>query len=397
MKRMATLVLIVLAVLWTVPAITFAQTPSNPAVYNVEKGDTGWELARTYYDDPVEWRAIVKLNPFLQDPGRVFEKNGKIILLLKLGEQLIGLEKLKVTPPKAVQIDQLVASPKTADTSSAKQSGSFPWWIVALLLTALVIAALTWLGIYRFRKNRRQRLLSEENEAQERQAAEARERELTQNPITSGVPMVPGGIPPSEPARLENFFDQQATNRFAQMHSTLDRTAIQVVRMGPIEEGTISGEGLVGYLGGQFRPRRIDSPIRAYQARYRFPDGTEEILQCLMACMNPLQYGGDTYRGFTFTPTQAVVPVPEPERPALQPAPHPAMAVRRIREEASEEGRSTLTIGDRVITIDRGAHIAMDEATGNVTISGTSFEMTVKRKELAVNKTDETLRGTGTA
>lgn len=386
MKRMVLPVLVVLVALWAIPAAAQTTQPS----YTVQQGDTGWELARQYYDNPTIWQRIVDMNPALQQPGRVFEKDGKIILLLKPGEQLFGLDSLNVAPPKAVSLDQLVKpaeAPKQADTSATMQMGNFPWWIVALLLAAIV-GGLTWFGISRSRQNRRQLLLREQTEV--------RERELRRDPVTSGPAMVPGGIPATDTERLQNFFDEQATSRFAQRNPTVDRATIRATRVGPIEEGTISGEGLVGYLGGEFRPRRIDTPIRAYQARYRFPDGTEEVLQCLQACMNPVQYGGDTYRGFTFTPTQAVVPVPEPERPSPVPAPHPAMAVRRIREEAGEEGRSTLTIGDRVITIDRGAHLAIDEATGNVTISGTVFEMTVKRKEQPAAKADETPLATGT-
>ncbi len=111
------------------------------------------------------------------------------------------------------------------------------------------------------------------------------------NPVTSGPAIVPGGIQPNETQRLNDHFDREAISR----HAT---------RIGAVESGTITGEGTVGYANGETRPYRITTPLRAYRARFRMQDGTEQTFITLQGCMNPVNYGGEVYQGFTFTPDQ---------------------------------------------------------------------------------------------
>ena len=347
--------------IWVVPAI--AQTTTTPPAYNVQQGDTGWELARQYYDDARLWKLIVNLNPKLAEPGRVFEKDGKIILILKPGEQLFGLDKLNIALPKAVAINE-PEKPKEARVGQFSWSRFFIGFIFALALVAVSAYLLTGF------KNRQDRRMSKE-----------REREMRMDPVNSGPAFVPGGIPATEPERLRQFFEQQAIASFARRNPQLDRSLINVEQVGPIEEGMIHGEGEVGYLGqNDWRPRRIEPELDAYQGHYRYQDGTEEFLQCIQRCMNPVRFGGQVMRGFTFTIRRAVVPVPTPQAPAPQPAPHPAIAIQRIRVVADEAGNSTVAIGDRILTFEGGVHFTVDEATGAVTVSGSSFEMTIKPK-----------------
>lgn len=381
-RLLASLTLVLVAIFTIAPVANFAQTPADSGIYTVLPGDTGWDLSRQYYDNAAIWQRIVDLNPFLQEAGRLFERDGKIILLLKPGEILVGLERLNVPAPTAVPIEQLVAPVPPVQAEAVIIDTGFNWFwlpIIGLVILGLVMLA----KVFRRRYDEQTR-------------REEHEHELRQDPITSGTPYVPGGIAPTDMPRLEHFFDQQATARYADRNPNLDRAIIRATRVGPIEEGTIVGEGMVGYLGGEMRPRRIETPLRAYQARYRFPDGTEEVLQCLMACMNPVTYGGDTYRGFTFTPTQAVVPVPEPERPAPQAVPMPAMVARMIRTAAGTDGNTTVTIGDQVLVFERGIHFNVDEATGAISMEGQSFKMTLqpRRQRRAHN---ETPRATGTS
>ena len=363
MRRIASFMLVLVA-LFAAP-MAIAQTPANTGTYTVQPGDTGWDLSRQYYDDAAIWQRIVDQNVQLQEPGRVFEKDGRIILLLKPGEQLVGLERLNVAPPTAVSITELVA-PVPVVEATAGQLNVWPWYVWLLLLVIVTLAGFRAWRLFR-----------------QARAHDERERELRQDPIASGPAMVPGGIPATDAPRLTNFFDQQAINRYASRNPTIDRTTIRATRVSPIEEGTITGEGMVEYLGGEMRPRRIETPLRAYQARYRFPDGTEEVLQCLQACMNPVAYGGETYRGFTFTLTQAIVPVPEPERPAPQPAPHPAIAVRRIRESAQAEGQNTITLGDEVMVFPLGYHLTVDRETNHIRLEASAVQMTLTPKPQA--------------
>ena len=112
--------------------------------------------------------------------------------------------------------------------------------------------------------------------------------------------------------------------------------------------------------------------------------------------MNPVSYGGDTYRGFTFAPRATAVPTPEPERPAPQPAPHPAMAVARIRAAAGEEAASTILVGGKMVTIERGAHFDLDSIPGSVKITGGQFEMTVKQRQVKQTRRESRHLGTAT-
>ncbi len=358
-----------------------AQTQPADTGYTVERGDTLYALRGIYRADQPEMRALVILNSFLAERGRTFtDAKGRFIVILKPGEVLDGIERLGVTVDP-VTIDEFRLAPARVtqagtDADARTEPAAFDWMrtalyvLVALAAIAAIMALATW-----SRRRRDQATRREEHE-----------RELQQDPITSGTPYVPGGIPATEPQRLEDFFEQQAVARYADRNPHVDRNTVRVTRVGPIESGTISGEGLVGYLGGEMRPRRIATPLNAYQARYRFPDGTEELLQCLQACMNPVAYGGDVYRGFTFTPATAVVAPPEPPQPVPQAVPHPAMAARRIREATEAEGGMTITVGDRVFTFERGVHLAVDPETGAVTIDGTGFRTVIMRRAAKAKK-----------
>jgi hypothetical protein len=147
------------------------------------------------------------------------------------------------------------------------------------------------------------------------------EREVAQDPVTSGPPIVPGGIPPSEPERLSQHLHDQATAQYARMHKVgMEYVRPRITRVGPIEHGTIYGYGLIGYLDTQ-RPRHIMQPIPGYRARFRFPDGSEQYLMSLQGCMNPC-YDGKGMTGFTFTPypqngTVAETPAPVPPIPTV--------------------------------------------------------------------------------
>ncbi|OHA91199.1 MAG: hypothetical protein A2758_01865 [Candidatus Zambryskibacteria bacterium RIFCSPHIGHO2_01_FULL_49_18] len=390
MKRLGlvSFVLILVAIFTIAPMITNAQAPTG--TYTVQPGDTGWELSRQYYDDAAMWKLIVELNPKLKEPGRVFEKDGKIILLLKPGEELFGFNRLKVRfdveTPKAIPINELVKpAPATPAQAEVKSLGWLKWVLTALLLAIISICGWAAWAIRRARRDYER-------------GQQEQERELRQDPITSGTPYVPGGIPASEPQRLTNFFDQQAAARYAARNPHVDRALIRATRVGPIESGTIVGEGEVGYLGGEFRPRRIEQPLAAYRARYRFQDGTEEDLITLMACMNPVNFGGDTYRGFTFTTGAAAVPTPEPERPAPQPAPHPAIAVRATVAAAQREGRNTITFGTDVMEFPNGYHVVVDRETGEISLNANAFEMKIAPRRTRRVKAGETCqRATGTS
>ncbi len=111
------------------------------------------------------------------------------------------------------------------------------------------------------------------------------------NPVTSGPAIVPGGIQPNETQRLNDYFDREALSR----HAT---------RVGPVESGTIVGDGTIGYANGEERPYHVATPLRAYRARFRMQDGTEKTFITLQGCMNPVNSGGEVYQGFVFNSDQ---------------------------------------------------------------------------------------------
>ncbi len=176
-------------------------------------------------------------------------------------------------------------------------------WLAPYIVIALFLVFLIWRALLSFSHPRNWHPdFSDEDEEESWE-----DRELRLDPITSGKPYVAGGIEPVETRRLEKFFDQRASSLYRERNPNLEGFTFDIRRIGPIQVGTISGEGLVGYLGTTMKPRRIPEPgIRAYQARYRFPDGTEEVLQTLQACMNPV-HSGDTYKGFVFIEDKPVV------------------------------------------------------------------------------------------
>lgn len=381
MTRNARMMLLALAVvLVTSNAMAQAATDS----YTVQPGDTAWELAQTYYDEPAMWKLIVTMNPMLQEPGRVFEKDGKIILILRPGEELSGFGRLNarfdVVPPKAIPIEDLIMPPTVTPAESA--SSEFPAWMwVVLALIVLAIIALATLS--QVLQNRR-----------ERQESEARERELRQDPITSGPAFVPGGIPANRPDDLRDFFQQQAIATYAGRNPHVDRSTIRVEQIGPIERVTLSGEGEVGYLGNNdWRPRRLEQPLEGYQARFRFPDRTEQVLQCLQGCMNPIRMGGEVMRGFTTTVREAVVPAPAPVVPGPAPAPHPAFAASATMAEAQREGRNSINVHGEVMTFDRGYQVVVHK-DNSITVSGERAEITVKAKRVASKKAAAPKTGT---
>lgn len=361
-KSFSWVVLVVALVTFGGMPIAMAQTPD----VTIESGNTLWSLQGIYSPEQAEYRALVILNPFLAEEGRSFvDSEGRFIVILKPGEVLRGTGQITgaLQIPKAVQ----VGPPSVSAMDTEEATSNFPWWMW-LVLAAIVLGMIALAVGSQVLQNRR-----------ERREQEAREREMWQDPIASGPPIVAGGVQPNETERLARALETAAVTEYVRMNPGVERSSVRVERIGPVEAGIISGEGMVGYAD-RARPRRIDPPQPGYRARFRFPDGREDFLMSLQGCMNPCYYG-EGLLGFMFVPRQQVLPTPEPPIPAPQPVPHPAIAIRRIREAAQEEGLSTVTIGGRIITVERGVHFTVGD-DGSITMSGAGFEMAVRPKRI---------------
>ena len=311
--------------------------------------------------------------------GREFEKTyGLPYDNFLAGQKPLEVPKVE-TPPEEKKAGLPLA---VVATTHWYQSPGF--WVFLLFLASLLAATLIIWQRSRVRAGRDAETARRNSVAARRRAEESEreQRELRRTPAEIGPPMVPGGIPATDGPRLENFFEQQAANTFAERNPQYTGGATPV-RIGPITAGIMHGDGQTRDLDNVWHNMHIDLPGRAaFQARFRYPDGTEEDMKAWQECMNIVRAGGGM-RGFTFianTVDGTVVETPQPPAPAPVAVPHPAIAVARIRAAAEDEGFSTIKIGNRLLTIERGVHFDMDDATGTITLSGTSFEMSVKPK-----------------
>lgn len=264
-------------------------TSFEPA-YVVQKGDTLWQLADVKLSNPWAWKAIVGQNPMLAQKGRVFEKDGKTIVLIKPGEKLYGLEKYGILPmPVATQPTSGTLTHAFLRDQPSEDDWSWLLWLIAIAAGVALAAYLI-------------------------------NRMLNKPAATAGPAMVQGGV---NDATVADQFRATA----ARQHEACTGTSApmqQFTFVTPPVAGRISGIMNVRYADGREVPRRMNGE-RAYRARVRFPDGREEELYMLAACGNDLRYGGvNRYLpgwDFTFT-TDRELPAPAaPEVPAAAPTP----------------------------------------------------------------------------
>ncbi|MEK7117112.1 MAG: hypothetical protein AAB837_03025 [Patescibacteria group bacterium] len=299
--------------------------------YVVQKGDTLWVLEGEYNGNPTQWRRIVQLNPFLQEPGRIFQdQQGRTIALISPGQKLVGLQALGIIPTQ-VSTSQLQLPQPEAKVYHVPTTPAWVWWPLVLAVAILIVA---WL-IYRM---------------------------LTRDPVNSRPAMVQGGVNTPEAATVG--FQQMAARAAGLGQHSTDPTYYQRFTVLSQVAGRIWGVLNVRYADGREVPRRL-SGDRAYQARVRFDNGREEDLYMLQGCGNDLRYGGISrylpgpefrFEADPVVATPAPTPVSQPEAesepaPAAQtaPAPEPAPAPAPVApapapaKDAPAANRSSLT------------------------------------------------------
>ncbi len=298
-----------------------APTALEQQKYTVQSGDNLWNLAGAKLEDPRLWKELVESNPFLKQPGRVFERNGKTIVILKPGESLVGLEKLGIIP--AIESSaSTVANPVVVESFIP----SWLWWLVAIL-------ALLILAAYLIRQM------------------------LQKDAATARPAVVPGGVPTTEAARLR--FQESA----ARQHAATTGMQVPVQQFVIIEQtaGRIFGVLNVRYADGMEVPRRLNGEC-AFRAVVRFPDGHAETLYMLQACGNDLRYGGiskylpgpefrfvpdETVRSATpAAPAVAATPAVAPVATPAVPATSVVVAVNAPVERKDEPISFEFTRGD---------------------------------------------------
>jgi hypothetical protein len=101
----------------------------------VKAGDTVWDRAKVYYGNGLKWTDIVAENPFLQQPGRIWQDkvSGKWYVLIFPGEKL-------VMDQKEVNLTFI----DTIDTPAQQQKEEgLPWWAwLLIILGAIMIIAI---------------------------------------------------------------------------------------------------------------------------------------------------------------------------------------------------------------------------------------------------------------
>lgn len=339
----------VLAVMVTAIGLGLGQSqmttcPDPNDTYVVKAGDTVWNLSEVYLRDPKKYESVMELNPHLKD--RLERRNSRVIVWIYPGDKVCGLKALGIAPPSRPASTEIAESGKdpkepTPLPQSTKAEGnlSSPWLWLLLFLIAAVIGFLFW-------------------------------RLIMRDPATSGVPIVQGGITPDQPNAVENRFARMAERRYAAMDPNANLSVARPVRIGPIEEGTLTGYGRVTYGDNRTEMRRLNREP-AYRALFRFPNGTEEMLFFLQACANDVTYLGARYHGFTFTPGRQVAPIPQPE---------PLRVVAVGGQE--REDRIQFTFNGIVVSMSRGMNVRMEHGVAHLTVSGPT-EITLRRETAA--------------
>jgi hypothetical protein len=285
-----------LALLLLVASVAFAAVTqsngvgTNVSTYVVQKGDTLWDLARVKRDNPWAWKQVLDENPVLKKPGRVFEKDGKTIVLIKPGEKLFGLEKYGFLPMPIPSQPSGGTLTYTLLRDLPVEEPEMSWWVpfLGVLLVLLALYALF--------------LLSTRKDA-----------------ATNGPAMVKGGV---NDVTARDRFQAMASEQFGRR--TGQSFPVQSFQILKQQRGRASGMVNVRYADGSEAARMLNDQV-AYKAQVRFPDESEGTLYMLAACGNDLRYGGIARYipgpKFHFIPDAVTETAAEPAAQTVAPAP----------------------------------------------------------------------------
>lgn len=260
--------------------------------YTVQPGDNLWWLSGVKLGDPTQWRQVVESNPFLNEAGRQFERDGKFIVLIRPGEQLEGLEELGILP-SPLPITEL--NPTTTTTLPVAASGdrsSSLWWLLLLVPVLLGFLYSAW-------------------------------RRSLRNPATSGPAMVRGGV-------TDDDASSTIRNQAIRMHHAVTGVTVlgQSFRIISLTHGHLFGAMRVRYADGRERTKLMTGDT-GYRALVEFPGGRREELYMLQACGNDLRFSGVSRyvpgMGFRFVPAEEVLAEPPTPRSVPQPTTEPVV------------------------------------------------------------------------
>lgn len=297
---MKTLVRTMLVLLLAVTSVTFSA--QQDVKYVVQPGDNLWNLAGEKLGNSQVWAQLVEQNPFLKQPGRSFERDGKKYVIIRPGEQLAGLEELGVTS-EDISYAWHAPEPITVAATSVEHDTSWLWAVLAVVVLLLLVAYLIL-------------------------------RMLNADPATTRTPVVNGGV---NEVTARNRFQEMAAERY----TATTGTSHPIQRFTILEQTAGHGYGIIGVVDGTGKvvPRKLQGePV--FRARVRFPDEHQEDLYMLQRCGNDLRFGGVSHyipgKGFRFEPDSVIAANPAPAAPAVPVEPAPVAAAPSVAETAQQ-------------------------------------------------------------
>lgn len=313
--------------------------------YVVKPGDTIWELAGTKLDDPYRWVQVFEQNPFLKEPGRRFNRNGKVIVVIKPGEKLSGLEKLGIVPT-AVPLSEL----KVIQAVQPPEEPIFSWMVVLIVVLFVIYMVFDWwYG--------------------------------RQNPVTGGEPMVRGGVMESNAVAS---FQAAAQRIYASEYGGAAPAAALFTVLPPVVRGRGFGTVLVNYRDKRkpLKKRLNGEPI--YRARVQSPNGREQEIYMLQGCGNDLRFGGISGytpgKDFQFA-VDGELPLPRSTpAPVVAEVPSPAPAAPQPSVPTPQEVVVTITNGEAVAVRSSGPWTFVRIGSAEVSLQGNPNIKVVARR-----------------
>lgn len=325
--------MVVLGLLLMISGKTF----SCPNPYIVKEGDNLWSLAEVKLNDPLKWIGLAAENSILMDTTRYStDKRGRMIILIRPGEKLCGLEEAGIDLNSfgtqgywAAGYSENYQSPQ-ASSEKSNPNVSEPWWelaqvvgfIIAIFLLAKLLVAL-WEMWWQWK---------DKKSLVARQATQA----VSADPVTAGPPMVSGGV---TEANADQALRAVASRHFGGTEQ--DFTVLESTL------GRVYGTMLVSYRNNTERAW-VMAGQHAYQARVRRPNGHVEVVYMLQACGNDLKFGEvsgyQPGNDFRFEPeTPAPVPAPAP-KPVVEAAVAIPAEPQQMSSETVPQGTVSVTI-----------------------------------------------------
>ncbi|MES3004770.1 MAG: LysM peptidoglycan-binding domain-containing protein [Patescibacteria group bacterium] len=310
--------------------------------YTVQQGDTLWSLAGEHLNSPLGWEQLYQSNPFLREPGRRWiTEDGKVVVLLKPGEVLNGLNVLgfRETPRP-----DLLSTLK-GETKIVEMLPEWAWILfVALVLLIILLVMLANWQYNRYHKTR-DRLRDDISSLEAMTADRDEALRLYADPVNSGPPMVPGGVNlETAPQHFQNMGVREWASATGGRIVEPDR--IQILSIIP---GHAWGRLSVRYRNGTLPEERVLTGQRVFRGQVRMPDGTEETLYMLQGCGNDVRFSGNRNvpgADFRFVPDSEQVPAPRVETPA---PPTPVATATVATSNRNETGTVPVTpLVDRV-------------------------------------------------